>query len=142
MAHFPGPWHRETQYRHPDGVSQVTTPLASLLCRLDALPAQGVTEISAQLDDGPASLIVGRQGQGAVAYLNICPHAGRSLSWAPGRFLIENGLLICAAHGASFTLQDGLCVLGPCRGASLQAVPVEVRDGEVHIAAERPAAPG
>ncbi len=111
----------------------MTSPSASPLCRLDALPATGVTEIVAQLDDGPASLIVGRQAEGAVAYLNICPHAGRSLSWAPGRFLIENELLICAAHGASFALDDGRCVLGPCRGASLKAVPVEVRDGQVWL---------
>nr|WP_282453018.1 Rieske (2Fe-2S) protein [Lysobacter sp. CAU 1642] len=97
------------------------------------MPETGVTEVHAELADGPASLVVGRQGQGAVAYLNICPHAGRSLNWAPGRFLIEDGLLICAAHGASFRLDDGHCVLGPCRGASLSALPVEVRDGEVYL---------
>lgn len=105
------------------------------LCRLDALPASGVTEVQAELADGPASLILGRRGEGAVAWLNICPHAGRSLSWAPGRFLIENGLLICAAHGASFEMDEGRCVLGPCRGASLTAVAVEVRDGAVYLGA-------
>lgn len=105
------------------------------LCRVDALPAAGVTELQAELGDGPASLIVGRRGEGVVAWLNICPHAGRSLSWAPGRFLIENDLLICAAHGASFEMKEGRCVLGPCRGASLTAVPVEVRDGGVYLAA-------
>ena len=107
---------------------------SSPLCRLDALPATGVTEVMTELDDGPASLVIGRRGEGAVAWLNICPHAGRSLSWAPGRFLIESGLLICAAHGASFEMSEGRCVLGPCRGASLTAVPVEVRDGAVYIA--------
>ena len=104
------------------------------LCQLDALPASGVTEVEATLADGPCSLIVGRRGEGAVAWLNICPHAGRALSWAPGRFLVENGLLICAAHGASFEMEHGRCVLGPCRGASLSPVPVAVRDGAVYLA--------
>lgn len=113
----------------------MTVPPTAALCRLDALPAVGVTEVSAELADGPASLVVGRQGEGAVAYINVCPHAGRALNWAPGRFLIENELLICAAHGASFQLGDGRCVLGPCRGASLTAVPVEIRDGMVVLSA-------
>ena len=114
----------------------MTDSPSSPLCRLDALPAAGVTEVQAELADGPVSLIIGRRGDGAVAWLNVCPHAGRSLSWAPGRFLVENDLLICAAHGASFEMSEGRCVLGPCRGASLTAVPVEVRDGAVYLAAQ------
>ncbi|MCA1714037.1 MAG: hypothetical protein LC715_02545 [Gammaproteobacteria bacterium] len=39
-----------------------------------------------------------------------------------------------AAHGASFELVHGECVAGPCRGASLRAIPIEVRDGAVLLA--------
>jgi nitrite reductase/ring-hydroxylating ferredoxin subunit len=68
------------------------------------------------------------------AWLNCCPHAGRRVDWAPGRFLLSKaGHLVCAAHGASFD-GDGLCVLGPCRGQSLRAVPVVVRDAQVWLA--------
>ena len=58
--------------------------------------------------------------------------AGRRLDWAPGQFLkTGDGLLVCAAHGASFELARGECVAGPCRGESLRAVAVRVVDGEV-----------
>ncbi|HNV79908.1 MAG TPA: Rieske (2Fe-2S) protein, partial [Thermomonas sp.] len=42
--------------------------------------------------------------------------------------------LVCAAHGASFELANGVCVAGPCRGESLRAVAVEVRDGGISLA--------
>ena len=41
--------------------------------------------------------------------------------------------LVCAAHGASFELQGGECLAGPCRGESLRAVAVEIRDGAVWL---------
>ena len=57
------------------------------------------------------------------------------LDWAPGQFLkSREGHLVCAAHGASFALSDGTCVAGPCRGDTLRAVAVQVRDGEVYLA--------
>ena len=69
------------------------------------------------------------------AWLNVCPHAGRRLDWAPGKFLrAKDGMLVCAAHGASFELANGVCVAGPCRGESLRAVAVEVRDGGISLA--------
>ena len=69
------------------------------------------------------------------AWLNVCPHAGRRLDWAPGQFMCSReGLLVCAVHGASFELEGGLCVAGPCRGDALRPVAVEVRDGQVWLA--------
>jgi nitrite reductase/ring-hydroxylating ferredoxin subunit len=63
------------------------------------------------------------------AYVNRCPHAGTSLDLWPNEFLTEDGRhLICATHGAIFEQQTGLCVEGPCPGASLDRLPVE-RDG-------------
>jgi nitrite reductase/ring-hydroxylating ferredoxin subunit len=105
------------------------------LCRFDALIDGEATAIDAALADGEESLIVLRQGDAVRAWLNVCPHAGRRLDWAPGKFLISQGTLICAAHGASFRTDDGVCVGGPCRGQSLHAVPVRVVDGEVILAA-------
>ena len=68
--------------------------------------------------------------------LRILPHAGRRLDWAPGKFMkSREGLLVCAVHGASFELEGGLCVAGPCRGDALRPVPVDVRDGQVWLAA-------
>ena len=108
----------------------------AVLLRLDALAADSLHEVEAVLDGDAESLIVHRDAAGAVrAWLNVCPHAGRRLDWAPGQFLrSKDGTLVCAAHGASFELDRGDCVAGPCRGDALRAVQVQVRDGEVWLA--------
>ncbi|MCB1602569.1 MAG: Rieske 2Fe-2S domain-containing protein, partial [Xanthomonadales bacterium] len=68
------------------------------------------------------------------AYLNVCPHAGRPLNWAPGRFLYAHGQLVCAAHGAAFRPEDGYCIGGPCRGESLRRVAISIEGDAVHLA--------
>lgn len=104
------------------------------LIALNDIEAGGFAEVEALLADDAESLVLFRDGDQVRAWLNVCPHAGRRLDWAPGRFLkSKEGHLVCAAHGASFELQRGDCVAGPCRGDALRAVPVEVRDGEVWL---------
>ena len=108
-----------------------STSVRSLLA-LNDLPDGGLLEVEADLDGVAESLILYRDGDDVRAWLNICPHAGRRLDWAPGRFLLsKDGLLVFAAHGASFELREGVCVAGPCRGESLRAVAVSVVDGQV-----------
>ena len=104
------------------------------LCRLDDIPDGTATAVDVPLPDGMESLIVLRDGEHARAWINVCPHAGRPLDWAPGQFLISRGTLICAVHGASFRTTDGVCVGGPCRGQALRAVPVRVERGMVWLA--------
>lgn len=105
------------------------------LTALDSIADGGFAETEATIDGDAESVILYRQGDDVRAWLNICPHAGRRLDWAPGQFLkSREGLLVCAAHGASFELMQGECVAGPCRGEALRAVPVAVRDGQVFLA--------
>jgi nitrite reductase/ring-hydroxylating ferredoxin subunit len=105
------------------------------LVGLDALPDGVPFALDAQIDGVAESLVLHRSGERVRAWLNICPHAGRRLDWAPGRFLLsKTGQLVCAAHGATFELDAGECVAGPCRGQSLRAVPVAVVDGAVRLA--------
>ena len=99
------------------------------LVAVDAIPGDGACEVEACVDGIEESLILVREGERVAAFLNVCPHAGRRLDWLPGRFLVDDGLLVCAAHGASFARMTGVCVAGPCRGSALRAVPVVVRDG-------------
>jgi len=87
--------------------------------------------VDVESSTGGFSLILLRQGEKVFAYHNECPHAGRRLDWAPGKFLIEHGQLICASHGASFFIESGRCYSGPCLGSGLAAVPVQVVAGEV-----------
>ena len=109
---------------------------AQPLALLDALLPDSLHEIEAVVDGDAESLLLYRDASGDVrAWLNVCPHAGRRLDWSPGKFLrAKDGLLVCAAHGASFELVNGVCVAGPCRGESLRAVAVEVRNGEISLA--------
>ncbi|CAM5257961.1 Rieske (2Fe-2S) protein [Rhodanobacter lindaniclasticus] len=95
------------------------------------IPDGGAAAVDAMLVDGEESLILLRRGEQVCGYLNICPHAGNRLDYAPGKFLLKNDTLICAVHGAVFNQADGLCTGGPCRGQSLRAVLLRVVDGTV-----------
>ena len=67
-------------------------------------------------------------------FVNRCPHVGTELDWQPGQFLDETGLYLqCSTHGALFEPHNGFCVAGPCRGASLQRLEIEERDGHVYL---------
>lgn len=79
---------------------------------------------------GDRELLIVRTGGQLRAWLNVCPHQGRNLDFAPGEFLLTpRGLLVCPHHGASFDPFSGRCTDGPCLGAGLTPVPVVERDG-------------
>ncbi len=110
--------------------SQVTqdTEHTAALARFSEIPDGGALAVADPRapDD---RLVLLRRGDEVRCFENVCPHAGRPLDWAPGRFLVEDGAVVCAAHGAMFRIPDGACVSGPCRGQSLQALPLR-RDGD------------
>jgi nitrite reductase/ring-hydroxylating ferredoxin subunit len=95
------------------------------------LPDRQIIVVNADIDGENEAILLYRDHEQIQAWLNICPHAGRRLDYAPGKFLMQDGDLVCAAHGATFRLDKGECVAGPCRGASLKAVPVQCVDGQV-----------
>lgn len=106
----------------------------AFLCPSDDLVEGRFREL--QADDGEQTLFLvatRRNGQ-ARAWLNICPHQGRALNWAPDRFLVDpEGNLVCAAHGAVFEPEGGQCIAGPCRGACLRPVALCERDNEIRL---------
>ncbi|MEF9979269.1 MAG: Rieske (2Fe-2S) protein [Thermomonas sp.] len=104
---------------------------------LHAVLADSLHEVEALIDGGAESLLLYRDPAGDVrAWLNICPHAGRRLDWAPGKFLrAKDGSLVCAAHGASFDLANGECIAGPCRGERLRDIAVHCTGDEVRLGA-------
>ena len=104
------------------------------LCLLENIPDGGATAVDAVLADGSENLILLRRGEQVRGYLNVCPHAGRQLDYAPGKFLLKDDALICAVHGATFNRHDGLCIAGPCRGEHLRKVTVTVRGDAVYLA--------
>ena len=104
--------------------------VSGTLILLPAATPEGISETETAIAGEAQSLILRRRGDRVQAWLNVCPHAGRRLDWAPGRFLLDKGHLVCAAHGASFELEHGLCISGPCRGQSLVAVGVALADAD------------
>lgn len=97
------------------------------LCRVDEIPEDGAHAV----ETADAAVVLTRVGGTVRAFHNVCPHAGRRLDWSPGRFLVEDGRIVCAAHGAMFDRADGRCVAGPARGAGLASIAIRVEDGEV-----------
>ena len=103
----------------------------TVLCRVGDIPDGDAIAVACEVNGEALDLIVARSGQDVHCYHNECPHQGRRLDWAPGRFLVRAARITCAVHGATFEVAGGACIGGPCRGQPLAALPVRVADGEV-----------
>ena len=67
-------------------------------------------------------------------YWNRCPHLGTPLEWQEDNFLDEDRELIkCSTHGALFNIDDGLCLIGPCKGKTLQKIPFIIDNGILSV---------
>lgn len=107
---------------------------AAPLCRVEAIPDGGILGLDPPDPNGDP-LVLARNGEAVQAWLNICPHTGRRMDYAPNLFLCKQGVLTCAVHGATFGLaQNGLCIGGPCRGESLTPVALRIEGGVVYRA--------
>ncbi len=110
-------------------------PRGLLLARLADVPEAGAIVIDAGEGDARISLILTRRGERVACFHNRCTHANYPLQRADGRVLVQEGrYLVCGAHGASYTLEDGKCAGGPCNGAGLTRLAIEIRDGAVFLA--------
>lgn len=107
---------------------------STVLCKLEDIPDGGAIAVNIDSSTGGFEIILSRRGEVVSAFHNECPHQGRRLDYAPGQFLIKDGNIICAAHGATFRLDSGICLGGPCRNG-LVPVPVRVEAGMVCSAA-------
>lgn len=72
---------------------------------------------------------------GAVyAFVNRCAHLSVELDWNEGDFFdFSKSYVICATHGAHYQPETGYCVMGPCKGRSLQAIQVTECDNKILI---------
>lgn len=73
---------------------------------------------------------------GLFAYRNLCPHwADTSMAWRKNAFLNGDATrIVCAAHGAQFDIESGVCTLGPCLGDALTRVTIfETNDGFLEV---------
>lgn len=106
------------------------------LCDLNELTNHHATGFTITHQDESISLVVLKEDEAIGVFYNICPHAGRPLDYAPGKFLVKDKQVICAVHGAAFQVPDGTCVSGPCRGATLTNVPFDTENGQLFAVLE------
>ncbi len=104
-----------------------------VLCRVDDIPDGGAISVRIDSSTGGFEIILMRQGEQVFGYHNECPHQGRNLDYVPGKFLMKDGRIICAAHGAMFAVSSGECVSGPCSNGLLR-VPIRIDGDEVRSA--------
>jgi nitrite reductase/ring-hydroxylating ferredoxin subunit len=108
-------------------------PAMRLLCRLEDIP-DGGSKGFPPAPGGFTGLFAVRQRDRVFVYVNSCPHIGVPLNWIPDRFLSADGSrIVCSNHGATFRVEDGRCIGGPCLGDQLETVPVQIRDGEILV---------
>ena len=83
-----------------------------------------------------AGLFAVRRGAVLRVYVNSCPHLGLPLEWMADRFLsVDRSQIVCAAHGAAFRIEDGVCLHGPCYGTALTQVLIEINEGLIVVPA-------
>jgi nitrite reductase/ring-hydroxylating ferredoxin subunit len=112
----------------------LTTDKQILICPLERLSDPGSYGFSLDFAGGRIDGFVVRRDGECYAYRNSCPHTGSPLDWVEHQFLDLDGELIqCAVHDARFLIDTGECILGPCPGASLEALPIRVADGNIYL---------
>jgi nitrite reductase/ring-hydroxylating ferredoxin subunit len=109
---------------------------AARLCGADELK-EGHSLGFDQVPGQPAFFILRHQGR-AYGYRDACPHYGDTpLAWRKDAYLNADGSrIVCAAHGAEFAPDTGVCLLGPCLGEKLIPVALDQdADGGLRLAA-------
>jgi nitrite reductase/ring-hydroxylating ferredoxin subunit len=108
-----------------------------LICASDALVNGGAGgRFEVRRAGGPMPAFALRFRGAVYAYVNECRHQASELDWNHGELFDAERLysepLICATHGAVYEPASGVCVDGPCCGASLAAVAVRKHDDGVY----------
>jgi len=105
-----------------------------VVCRLDDLGDRDAWGFGLVDSVGGHDGFVVRMGEAVFAYRNVCPHAGNPLHWKPHAFLSKKrDLILCSVHGATFDIETGKCVGGPCPGRALTPLRVAVEAGVIAV---------
>ena len=110
-------------------------PAGVQLCSLKDLGDPGAKGFEFRNGDALFQGFLVRKGAAVFGYRDSCPHAGSPLAFTADKYLTREGdLILCAAHGALFRIEDGVCIGGPCGGRKLLSWPVVVEGGVVRTA--------
>lgn len=114
-------------------MEELIPPPLRRLCRVDEIP-DGFAKGFPPAPGGLTGLFAVRQGDAVFVYVNECPHIGTPLEWVADRFLSADGSrIVCATHGAEFSISDGECLRGPCFGDRLEPVAIQIKDGMIYV---------
>ncbi len=109
-----------------------------VICRAESIApgaakAFSLSRLTPEGEGKPFPIVIVRtKANNYVGYVNTCPHQGTWLNIGSGEFFTEDrAFLRCGRHGATFEVETGLCVGGPCKDKGLETVAVAVIDGEV-----------
>jgi len=104
------------------------------ICSLDDIPDGDSAGFTVEQGDQTVGIITVRQGSEVFAYVNSCPHVGVPLDFTPGKFLdLTKTYIQCSSHGATFRIESGECIGGPCAGKSLTSIPVRLIGSDVYV---------
>lgn len=106
-----------------------------LICRSDELleRGKGIRFPLAELGERVTGFVVRYNGR-PCGFVNRCAHVPVELDWQEGEFYdLSREYVICSTHGAHYDPQTGHCVLGPCKGKSLQPLVFVEFEGNIYL---------
>jgi nitrite reductase/ring-hydroxylating ferredoxin subunit len=107
--------------------------MSQYVCKIEEIDENG-KEIRLMAGQVPSYVMLFLHAGTIRAYFNACPHQGRPLNWGPDQFLFSpERHLVCAQHGATFLLESGECISGPCRGARLRRLAIRLKGDSVWL---------
>ncbi|MFC3478490.1 Rieske (2Fe-2S) protein [Halobacterium litoreum] len=108
---------------------------ADRIADVDDVPADDSFLFTVENGDGDEkeAILVELSDGAIVGWLNYCMH-WTDVNLDTGDGAVRDGELVCRKHAATFEADSGVCTHGPCEGARLDPVEVDVRDGVVYLA--------
>ncbi|QDX39691.1 Rieske (2Fe-2S) protein [Salarchaeum sp. JOR-1] len=97
------------------------------------VPADSTFLFTVDGEDGEDEAVLTRAEDGVEGYVNRCMHFTHIRLDKGSGAPVRNGELVCANHGAMFEQDTGVCTFGPCEGAQLDRIDIDVRDGGVYL---------
>ena len=111
--------------------------------RLAEIPEGSAVRLTYEQGGRKSTALVIRCGKEVRAFEDVCPHQFLPLTYRGDRVLSADGeRLRCSSHGAEFAVEDGRCLSGPCNGASLTQLAVQVTAEGDLVIDEEPASAG
>ena len=104
------------------------------LCKISELTDPDSRGFSVKIKRKITDIFIVRQGDQVYGYENTCPHAQAPLEWNLDQFLDDTKeFIVCALHGATFTMDKGECTGGPCNGIGLTQVELACVDNKIYF---------